>query len=97
MKVCRYALLSGFLLSSILIIGLAQGPTDKTRGQSIYHTQEAHDAVQDQRLEQLELLTRAQAAIVQETHDRVTWLMGGTAGFGALLTILHVIQLRMRR
>lgn len=59
-----------------------------------YQTQEAHDAVQDQRIANLETLSSTGSMAIAEVRDKVNWILGGVAGFGALLTLLHVFQIR---
>ena len=82
-------------LISTLIVAIAQQPGEiKRGGQNLYHTQEAHDAVQDQRLSDLEEWRKAAVPLMQEVRDNQNLQTGGIIGFGAVLTFLQILQLR---
>lgn len=88
---CMRLVIGLSLILSILMV-LAIGQTRLASLQ--YQTQEAHDAVQDQRLSNLESLSATGTMAIAEVRDKVNWILGGVAGFGALLTLLHVFQIR---
>lgn len=82
----------------VCLIAVAQlDPPRQTRGLRQYQTQEAHDAVQDQRLQALERTAQASAIAIEEIQAKINWILGGLAGFGGLLTALHIIQLKRTR
>lgn len=82
-------------LSGVLIYGATQEPERVIRGQN-YATQEAHDAVQDQRLSAVESLAKATGEMSVAVNDKLTYVLGGLAGFGALLAFLQVYQIKKK-
>lgn len=94
--VMRISLVLALLMSSCLFVLALQLPGELTRGQP-YANQEAHDAVQDQRLTAVEGLSKATAEMVVGMNDKLTYVLGGLGGFGALLAFLQVYQIRKKQ
>jgi type II secretory pathway component PulM len=93
--IIRFALVFALSISSVLVLAMAQPAGEKTRsGQNLYQTQEAHDAVQDEKIKELEQSKTLEASTVADIRDKQNYILGGMAAFGFLLTGLHVISLR---
>ncbi len=90
----RFAMIAAIVLSGVMIYG-AQDEPRVTRGQ-MYPNQEAHDAVQDQRITSVESLTKATAEMASGMNDKLSYVLGGFAGFGVLLTFLQVYQIKRK-
>lgn len=91
----RLAVVGAVILSAVLIYGATQDIRHDTRGQT-YATQEAHDAVQDQRIASVENMQVAQSQVVTEISDKLTYLLGGVAGFGALFVFIRAFEIRRK-
>jgi len=96
--VMKISLVLAAMMSSGLFVLALQTAGEQTRGgQNIYVTQEAHDAVQDQRLAAVEGLSKATAEMTVAINDKMTYILGGLGGFGALLAFLQVYQIRKKQ
>ena len=86
-----------FILATFMVIA-AQDVKHQTReGQFV--TQEAIDAVQNQKISTLEVLTLATAQVVQDIRDKQNWILGGLAVISLLVggIGLNVMQIRKGR
>jgi hypothetical protein len=100
-KTFRFALLCTVGICLAIAVGVlaAQQPGDSNRSssQNGYQSQEAHDAVQDRKLDELEEWRKGEMFLMQEVRDNQKLETGGLWGFGAVLTLLQIMQLRKGR
>lgn len=94
----RMMSIATLVLSMLMISVAVQEDIPRVlRGQSPFVTQEAHDAVQDQRLGVLERVQTAAVETQEVMRDKLNWIVGGIGGFGALVTFLNIAQIFIMR
>lgn len=93
----RILIVGGFILSTCLVYAATQGPTEHTRsGQNLYVSQEAKDAVQDEKLKTLEYGRIVTDGKLDSVTDKQNYTLGGIAVLSALFTAQAIIVHRRK-
>lgn len=91
-RICSIGL--GMVIAT-MIFAMQDNPERVTRGQ-VYVNQEAHDAVQDEKIKNLESRDSMRDQLMFAMNDKMNYALGGIAVGWSLIGILQIYTIKKR-
>lgn len=89
------------ILTLLCILGcvIVASPLSRQSPSASYASpsQDARDAVQDERLKQLDSQVAAQASTISALDSKINWMLGGIAGIYGMMALIGFVNLNLLR